>query len=437
MRLLQWPGIFPHCTRQQEARQAKNDTKWLKFADFSIRTYVLVAGGASPLTIGVAGMTVGVGNLFAISVFPATLRASSTAHESWKVTVLRVSPKEAKSLATDIARQLGETEPKPHYQIARIIMFCGLEFAQEVTEAALQVEAGGGMMTLDGERRRTPGGIFFHLARERMPDDVCQEIFYPWRAAARRKAAFESQFSPFEWENRAQVLAGVLAERGKVSDVKVTLTGRADRLERRQNLVIIALEDDVPARLNVPAGVPEPAPDAVIYTVYISSSQWIRVEESLEDPEDELVIEGVCAPDAETGSMVVYALQVTTAKQQKQSSRAQTRHNDGGVSPKTANKSSKAQRLSKPKPSAPASPAKPVKGAPEPPEPIDIVLPPGISDEAARKLRELHTAAATYRQKIAMLRQQPDGQRFGLEMTQKLLANTEKQIRELERQLSK
>jgi uncharacterized coiled-coil DUF342 family protein len=49
-------------------------------------------------------------------------------------------------------------------------------------------------------------------------------------------------------------------------------------------------------------------------------------------------------------------------------------------------------------------------------------------------LNELRAAADLYRQKIAKLETQPADERFGLEMTQKLLRNVEVEIASLEKQ---
>ena len=63
---------------------------------------------------------------------------------------------------------------------------------------------------------------------------------------------------------------------------------------------------------------------------------------------------------------------------------------------------------------------------------VNVDLPPGLPSEIAQKLIELHTAAATFRQKIDAISAKPEDQQFGLEMTQRLLKNIEKQIADLE-----
>jgi hypothetical protein len=68
----------------------------------------------------------------------------------------------------DIAAQLGEIETAPIYQIGHVVRRCGVKFAEQVAQKALEVEANGGMMLRDGSRRRTPGGVFFELAFDTM-----------------------------------------------------------------------------------------------------------------------------------------------------------------------------------------------------------------------------------------------------------------------------
>ncbi len=55
-------------------------------------------------------------------------------------------------------------------------------------------------------------------------------------------------------------------------------------------------------------------------------------------------------------------------------------------------------------------------------------LEPELSTEVKAKQKQLHDAADAFRAKIAALEAKPENQRGGLEMTRKLLANTEQQI---------
>jgi phosphorylated adapter RNA export protein len=70
----------------------------------------------------------------------------------------------------DLATYLGETGAKPKATIERSVAYLGIEEAQALRQEVEQIEADGGMMTTDGARRRTPGGIYLLLLKQRMGD---------------------------------------------------------------------------------------------------------------------------------------------------------------------------------------------------------------------------------------------------------------------------
>src|SRR5918997_7016950 len=76
-----------------------------------------------------------------------------------------------------IANGLGEKEPGPRAQVARVVRVLGIERAQALFEQTLEVEAAGGMMLPDGSRRRTPGGVFFKLVRDNASKEERSRIF--------------------------------------------------------------------------------------------------------------------------------------------------------------------------------------------------------------------------------------------------------------------
>src|SRR3712207_4076949 len=66
---------------------------------------------------------------------------------------------------TTIAQKLGEVEREPLKKLKAVVKILGPEKALALCEKALAVEQQGGMLTQDGSRRRTPGGVFFYLVR--------------------------------------------------------------------------------------------------------------------------------------------------------------------------------------------------------------------------------------------------------------------------------
>ena len=57
-------------------------------------------------------------------------------------------------------------EPKKAL-LAKVLKTIGQERCAEVFADTLQIESNGGMLVKAGDRRRTPGGVFFELVKER------------------------------------------------------------------------------------------------------------------------------------------------------------------------------------------------------------------------------------------------------------------------------
>jgi len=73
-------------------------------------------------------------------------------------------------LIETIATTLGENEGWAKEQIKRSVEFLGVDEARELFEATQQIEADGGMLTADGKRRRTPGGVYHYLLKKRLAE---------------------------------------------------------------------------------------------------------------------------------------------------------------------------------------------------------------------------------------------------------------------------
>lgn len=107
---------------------------------------------------------------------------------------------EQKDAAKEIAEALGETEEAPCRQILRLVRVCSSGFGRAILADALALEASGGLMVLDGTRRRTQGGVFFYLARGRMSYDS-QGAIFPRR---RDKKKRDAELAAAEAEKAAQ-----------------------------------------------------------------------------------------------------------------------------------------------------------------------------------------------------------------------------------------
>ncbi len=218
------------------------------------------------------------------------------------------------AIVIEIAAELGETEAAPKYEIDRIVEHCGEAFARAILAEAKAVEATGGMMTHDGSRRRTLGGIFFYLAHGRMTKDQKRVVFWkPKYEERKRWKQRHKQAAAFPWDTRLKLLKALLKQSSQATSVKVTLIGRPMHIKRRDKYVEFEMAQTITAG-SYPAGVPTPPDTPATYTVYAGAKQWRRVDDVIkEDREDKLIIEGKCAFDPALEGVVVLATFVSTA----------------------------------------------------------------------------------------------------------------------------
>lgn len=352
-----------------------------------------------------------------------------------------MSQEEIQSLARQIAQALGETEKKPYAQILAIIENCGIEFAQTLLAETQAIEAQGGMLLPDKSRRRTTGGIFFKLARSKIPNALVKSIFPPYygnrtQSDVKKKVA-KAESAPLpnlNWTERAAVIQPLLDEIGALTTVKVTLIGRPGQIDTSHKDVVITTMNHIARSATFPKGVPQPPEKPTLYTVYISAKQWQKVQDSITDPEDALIIEGTCAYDDAIGGMAVFVMSLTSKlleskKRQAQKETAGTNENSGATTG--------AAQPKNPRPSQQPSSAK-SKSPKEFDAPVLKSLAavpnlPNAPHDVIQKLTELYASASLFRQKIVTIQSKQPGQQFGLEMTQKLLKNVEDEITALER----
>ncbi len=83
------------------------------------------------------------------------------------------------TIAAEIAAQLGETEPEPLQHLYRAVRHLGEDRARALVTQAQVVEENGGMLVPDGSRKRTRGGVFFHLVRTEVGRKEFYRIFRP------------------------------------------------------------------------------------------------------------------------------------------------------------------------------------------------------------------------------------------------------------------
>ena len=79
-------------------------------------------------------------------------------------------------------------EPKKAL-LAKVLRTLGQERCQAIFTEACTIEASGGMLTRAGDRRRTPGGTFFHLVRQQCSKEERARLFpYPSAKQAQQQA---------------------------------------------------------------------------------------------------------------------------------------------------------------------------------------------------------------------------------------------------------
>lgn len=233
--------------------------------------------------------------------------------------------------ANMIADQLGETEETPRTQILSIVRALGRTQARALLQQTLDLEAEGGMTVLDGSRRRTPGGVYFHLAYTTGKN---KRNGKPLKRPAVKKSEGETPqpepMAVFAWKDRIAALQEAEVEKGN-ANVKITVVGRPSKIVDRGTCVVTVMESrKVPA---LPKGLPTPTGAPTKYSVYISSKQWKKVAEAIADPEDVLIIEGFPTTDPQTSSIAVFATNTTTKKlqiAQKEAQKAKTEVNGNG-----------------------------------------------------------------------------------------------------------
>ncbi|MDP9372713.1 MAG: phosphorylated adapter RNA export RNA-binding domain-containing protein [Chloroflexota bacterium] len=124
------------------------------------------------------------------------------------------------ALVRELADRLGETAAGPRHQLGRVVAVLGEARARALLAEALAIEGRGGLLLPDGSRRRTPGGVFFHLARTRARPEEVDRIFPPRsRQQQRQGTARDAGVSrvpagpAFTWDDypaRSATTSGVL-----------------------------------------------------------------------------------------------------------------------------------------------------------------------------------------------------------------------------------
>jgi hypothetical protein len=154
------------------------------------------------------------------------------------------------TVAERIVQELNEHADELQSLICQIVTVLVSDLAQVVLDATLTTEAAGGMKTPDGTRRRTPGGVFFYLARQQLTQVQREAIFGNyWRHGQRecRKTGMAMLQQPatpvteLVEEMIPQIVHSLLS--GEARIVKVTLIGRPGKVVQRKDTVLLTMEN--------------------------------------------------------------------------------------------------------------------------------------------------------------------------------------------------
>jgi hypothetical protein len=329
-------------------------------------------------------------------------------------------PTEPKAYARWLIKRLNEQGKGAHRQIYGLVENADIALLHQVYQRTLEVEAAGGLMTPDGRRRRTIGGVFFFLVREALPSEVVEKIFLKsWDAIHQQRRQLRDQ--ELNWSQRHNMLNHI-QQQGTIDNMKVTLTGRPGDAVQSGNTMVMQLTHTLEYKhLKFPIGTPEATFSPVVYTVYLAEKLWKKVEAELANPDNLLTFIGVCQFDAETQTMAVLAehVQVEKAWQPKDDSTPATK-------PEKKAKQSVTPSEAVPKAKKPAEP----KQAKQSTAPVpSLKVPDSVPADVAAKAQDLHAAIGKFHEKIANLK--AANQTAGIKMTERLLENTKQQLEKL------
>jgi len=193
--------------------------------------------------------------------------------------------------AEKIAEVLGEDNIPLIRSVLRIL---GHARTAAVLADTLTIEANGGMLTAVGTRKRTPGGTFFQLVRERATKQERWRLFprlAPQHGQGPTPPQPHAQPPPLPWD-ALQAIVTTLAQ--GAATVKLTLIGRPDvqAIQTQPTYVAFRMQGQEPGSL--PKGLPPvPGRQPITWLVVIALRQWSRVQASLAaHADDKLIVEG-------------------------------------------------------------------------------------------------------------------------------------------------
>lgn len=209
--------------------------------------------------------------------------------------------------------------------LAAVVRTLGQQRTEALLTATVLCETQGGMRTKAGDRRRTPGGVFFQLVRQQTTGRERRELFPPQPSIHTAAGAPPPPPAVLTWREADTIILTLATEpAGEARTMKLTLIGRPGKTEIRGSAVLFRMQGKPPGPL--PKGLPPvPTGPGMAWNVLVAVRQWNRVKESLHaNQEDQLVVEGY--PTVQNQQYVLLAQSCTSVlmqRAQKQTQQAQ------------------------------------------------------------------------------------------------------------------
>jgi len=224
--------------------------------------------------------------------------------------------------------QFAEVVQEPRLPLLRqVLQTLGQHRCAAILAETLTCEANGGMLTKHGSRRRTPGGVFLQLVKERATPQERRRLFPPPAPQKyQRPQGQQSQGAP-----EAPVLTGdavqtitqtlATAPAGEARIMKLTFIGRPGKVEVRGPVAVFRMQGKAPGPL--PKGLPPlPYAPTLTWTVMVALRQWNRMKDSVTGhQDDQLIVEG--SPRMQDTTHVLMAQSCVSMQPQRAQKQAQ------------------------------------------------------------------------------------------------------------------
>ncbi|MFM7174815.1 MAG: phosphorylated adapter RNA export RNA-binding domain-containing protein [Caldilinea sp.] len=237
-------------------------------------------------------------------------------------------------------REMATELKEPNLWLMRsVAAMVGMESVESTYQRTLEIEAAGGMLTKQGDRRRTAGGVFFLLARDQMSARQRRKVFGLPPSPLNNKKTKSTEPSPNPLppapkpspptlEQAIGLLKAALTidptKRGQAV-MKTTLIGRPKQIKKLETCTLLILGQKAPPIM--PKGLP-PIPDTSKATiaVFVAHKQWEKVEAALKaDPQDEVIVEGYPVNDPKNQLTGLWAQSCSSKNLQRAKREAQSK----------------------------------------------------------------------------------------------------------------